>query len=129
DTAAPGRVRRIQNGEVEVLHLGREDESEQEQRRDRHRDEDRHGEAVSERRSHLADEEGTDPPPAHAALPVAVSDRMRRKTPVMAGCSMWTRSGGALACRTASVAASRDGVTSSSPSTVARGARPAAVKR
>jgi len=37
---------------------------------------------------------------------------MRRNTSFIAGCSMWMRSGGALACRTASVAVSSDGVTS-----------------
>src|SRR5213596_2499549 len=106
DQAAAGcRPARVVHAEREVLHVGREHEPEEDESDERHGDEDGHREGVAQRGAHLAQEERAEPPPAHRAAPASASTR--RKTSVIAGCSIETRASGWAATRRASAPRTR----------------------
>src|SRR5207245_7273267 len=107
------------HAERQVLHVGRENEPEEDQGDERHGDEDGHREGAAQGGTHRAEHERAEPPPAHRAAPASASTR--RKTSVIAGCSIDTRASGWAATRRAS--APRTGASSGPPAS----ARPASV--
>src|SRR5439155_12946454 len=112
DQAAAGRRRaRVVHAERQVLHVGREHEPEEDQGDERHGDQDGHREGVAQGGAHLAQDERAESPPAHRAAPASASTR--RKTSVIAGCSIDTRASGWAATRRASPP--RTGVSSGPP--------------
>src|SRR5216117_3952998 len=113
-TSACSRRARVVHAERQVLHVGREHEPEEDQGDERHGDEDGHREGVAQGGAHLAQDERAEPAPAHRAAPASASTR--RKTSVIAGCSIDTRASGWAATRRAS--APRTGVSRGPPASV-----------
>ena len=98
EPAARRRPRPVVEPEREVLDVGGENESEEQERRDRHADEDRHRERIAERRLDLAPDEGPQSAAIHGAPRGSCDATLastRRNTSVIAGCSIAMRAPGA----------------------------------